>query len=45
MPNFTADKLVPPDQIDLKTIRPFKKGEFSKSRSSKGAVSTGSLEK
>jgi len=28
MPGFTADNLVPPDQVNLKTIRPFKKGEF-----------------
>ncbi len=27
MPSFTAENLVPPDQVNLKTIRPFKKGE------------------
>lgn len=28
MGGFTAENLVPPDTVDLKTIRPFKKGEF-----------------
>ena len=28
MPGFTADDLVPPDQVDMKTIRPFREGEF-----------------
>jgi len=27
MPIFTLDNLVPPDEVDLKTLRPFKKGE------------------
>jgi len=27
MPQFTAENLVPPDTVDMKTIRPFKKGE------------------
>ena len=28
MPEFTPDNLIAPDQVNLKTLRPFKKGEF-----------------
>ena len=28
MPGFTAENLVAPDQVDVKTIRPFTQGEF-----------------
>ena len=32
MPEFTPENLVAPDTVNLKTIRPFKKGEFLNNR-------------